>query len=292
MTLGCITLLQWALRFIFFQMFESPKFLLSKGRQAEAVAVIHGLAYKNKTKTWLTEDILNEIGGSQHIDDTKLTNKEIIKRSLSKFSTERIGPLFGSRKLGLSTALLWLEWFAIGMGYPLFNGFLVQYLKQAAGPNAPETPDSITYRNYAISTICGVPGSLLAYITVDIKYLGRKGTMAIGTLLTGIFVFLFTISADSDFQLAFTCVESFFQNIMYGVLYAYTPEVFPAPNRGTGTGISSFMNRVGGFLAPIVAIYASTSDPKSPIYASGALFLIAFISMLFLPIETRGKQTL
>ncbi len=40
---------------------------------------------------------------------------------------------------------------------------------------------------------------------------------------------------------------------MYGVLYAYTPEVFPAPNRGTGTGIASFFNRVAGLCAPIVA---------------------------------------
>lgn len=38
---------------------------------------------------------------------------------------------------------------------------------------------------------------------------------------------------------------------MYGVLYAYTPEVFPAPNRGTGTGIASFFNRLAGLCAPI-----------------------------------------
>ena len=56
--------------------------------------------------------------------------------------------------------------------------------------------------------------------TVDIKYIGRKGTMAIGTLLSGIFLFLFTSSTNSNVQLTFTCLEAFFQNIMYGVLYA------------------------------------------------------------------------
>jgi hypothetical protein len=56
--------------------------------------------------------------------------------------------------------------------------------------------------------------------------------MAIATMLSGIFLFLFTISSDSAYQLGFSSVETFFQNIMYGVLYAYTPEVFPAPNRG------------------------------------------------------------
>ena len=49
---------------------------------------------------------------------------------------------------------------------------------------------------------------------------------------------------------------------MYGVLYAYTPEVFPAPNRGTGTGIASCLNRIAGFCAPIVAVNAGEANPK------------------------------
>jgi sugar phosphate permease len=116
--------------------------------------------------------------------------------------------------------------------------------------------------------------------------------MAVATVISGVFVYVFTISADPDFQLTFSSLEAFFQNIMYGVLYAYTPEVFPAPNRGTGTGISSFLNRVAGLCAPIVAVNAGSANPASPIYASGALFFAAFLCMLALPIETRGKQSL
>ena len=79
---------------------------------------------------------------------------------------------------------------------------------------------------------------------------------------------------------------------MYGILYAVTPESFPAPVRSSATGIGSFFNRVGGLCAPLVAIYASGSDPKAPIYASGALMLAAWLAMMFLPIETRGRQNL
>ena len=79
---------------------------------------------------------------------------------------------------------------------------------------------------------------------------------------------------------------------MYGVLYAYTPEVFPAPYRGTGSGISSFMNRLAGLCAPIVAVNAATGNPKAPIYASAGLILAAGLSMFALPIETLGRQTL
>ena len=89
-----------------------------------------------------------------------------------------------------------------------------------------------------------------------------------------------------------------------------TPEVFPAPNRGTGTGIASFFNRIAGLCAPIVAVHAGGVNPVSrplrsivsisvltslqnaPVYASGSLMLAAFLAMCCFPIETRGKQSL
>jgi sugar phosphate permease len=140
--------------------------------------------------------------------------------------------------------------------------------------------------------VVGVPGSIIACYTVDIPYIGRKGTMAISTMLSGVFLFLFTISSDSSYQLAFSSVEAFFQNIMYGVLYAYTPEVFPAPYRGTGTGIASLLNRVGGLCAPVIAANIGNANPSSPVFVSGALILAAFVAMALLPIETRGQQML
>lgn len=292
-TLGAITLAMFVCRFFLFHLYESPKFLLSRGRQEEAVRTVHAIAYKNKTKTWLTVDILNEIGGHPSDGrDARLTRLEIIKRSLSKFSGERLGPLFHTKRLGFTTAILWFCWATIGMGYPLFNAFLPQYLAHAGSSNGNQVSDYITYRNYAITSIVGVPGSILGCYTVNIKYIGRKGTMAIATLLTGIILFCFTISDNSNIQLVCSSLESFFQNIMYGVLYAYTPEVFPAPNRGSGTGIASFFNRLCGVMAPIVAIYGAKSNPSAPIYAAGGLILAAFCAMVFLPIETRGKQAL
>ena len=163
---------------------------------------------------------MNEIGGYPETkEDMKLSNVEIIRRFFSKFSGDRIAPLFATRRIGIMTALIWFCWTTIGMGYPLFNAFLPQYLSNSKG-GTPQTSTAVTYRNYAITSIVGVPGSFIAYYTVDIKYIGRKYTIAASTVITGILLFLFTISSDSNFQLAFTCLEAFFQNIMYGVLYA------------------------------------------------------------------------
>ncbi|KAF2025126.1 hypothetical protein EK21DRAFT_117126 [Setomelanomma holmii] len=206
---------------------------------------------------------MNYVGGDPEAtrEDVKLGMFQIIKRSLSRFSMKQFGALFEDKKLGLTTCLLWFQRTTIGMAYPLFNAFLPQNLANSGGGVQNDT--STVYRNYAITAIVGVPGSLIACWTVDIKYIGRKGTMSVATVITGV-----------------------------TPLYAYTPEVFPAPIRGTGTGMSSFLNRVAGLCAPIVAIQAGSSNPKAPTYASGGLFIAAFFSMLVLPIETRGKQTL
>ncbi|KAE8147553.1 MFS general substrate transporter [Aspergillus avenaceus] len=285
LTLGAITMLMFCVRYFWFTLYESPKFLVARGRQSEAVAAVQGIAYRNKAKTWLTEEVLNEIGGyPEETEDQTLTYTEVIKRNLSKFSGNQIKPLFATKRLGITTVLIWFIWTCIGMGYTLFNAFLPQYLSS-------NTTTYETYRNYAITAVVGLPGPVLACYTVDLKYVGRKGTMAVSTMLTGVLLFCFTAVDNPKTQLVCSALESFFQMIMYGVLYAYTPEVFPAPNRGTGSGIASCLNRIAGLCAPIIGIYAS-SNPSAPIYASGALILVSFVAMLLLPIETAGKQAL
>lgn len=308
MTIGIMTFIMFIVRCCIFHLFESPKFLLSQGRQAEAVAVVHGIAFKNNRKTWLTEEILDAVveGAATPRLRRRLSATNILRNKLSSFSAERLRPLFNSRKLGLATALVWFSWATIGMGYPLFNAFLPQYLSHGGGGGDKGETSSTTsvissaitgetYRNYAITSIVGVPGSLLAAYTVDMKspFLGRRGTLAISTLLSAIFLFFFVrLGTSPSSQLFFSCIEAFTQNIMYGVLYAFTPEIFPAPVRGAGTGVASFLNRATGLLAPILAANVPGDGSTTPIYLSAALILAAFVGICLIPIETRGRQRL
>jgi len=89
---------------------------------------------------------------------------------------------------------------------------------------------------------------------------------------------------------------------MYGVLYAYTPEIFPTKDRGTGNGLAATANRIFGVMAPVIAsaflggghlilVYADLSTPV-PIYISGTLFLLAGVLMMALPYEPRGRASL
>ncbi|POS88326.1 hypothetical protein EPUL_000735 [Erysiphe pulchra] len=284
--LGALTCLMLLGRFTFFHLFESPKYLLSRGRQAEAVVVVHGIAYRNKTKTWLTEDILNEFGGlSEPNQRQSLPVRDIIHRKLSNYSMKRFTRLFASRSIAKNTTLLWFCWFAIGLGYPLFNDFLPQYLSSVQNSSGQQLR---IYRNYIIITIVSIPGSILACYTVDVQGIGRKGTMAVSTLMAGILLMVFVISPLHLVQVGISAVQGFFQNAMYAVLFTYTPESFPAPIRCTGSGISGFLNRIGGLAAVIIAANLPASSSPTGVIIDARLPAIVSAGVKFYSAPPRG----
>ena len=142
---------------------------------------------------------------------------------------------------------------------------------------------NITYRNYAIQAVCGIPASVIGGFSVEIKRIGRKGTGTLACILTGVFLFLFTAAV-----LGFSCANAFFQNLVYGLLYAYTPELFPATIRGTGNGLVALFNRLSGLMAPIIVTYVGL-ETSVPIWISASLFIVAGFVFLILPYESRGK---
>lgn len=116
--------------------------------------------------------------------------------------------------------------------------------------------------------------------------------LGLSTILTGVFLFLFVARARTNAAiLGFNCATALTQNVMYGVLYAYTPEILPSVHRGTGSGIASCFNRVCGLMAPIIGAYVGTTGPTI-LYVSASLFLVAGILMILLPYESRGKASI
>ncbi len=89
----------------------------------------------------------------------------------------------------------------------------------------------------------------MATQVIDSRF-GRRGSMGWATLATAASMLAFPLLNDPLSRLIVNCITSFFQNIMYGILYAYTPEVFPTHLRGTAMGIASALNRVFGAIAP------------------------------------------
>jgi hypothetical protein len=292
-TFGGITLLLSFLRF-FFRVYETPKYLLGKGKDKAAVEVIQKIAKRNGGTTWLTLEHFERVDREleergEHGDHELTANEAIIRRAASKWRMTHIRGLFVTPKMALSTCMIIIIWAAIGMAYPLYNSFIPFYLAQKSVSTGTGSL-AITYRNYAIQAICGIPASVIGGYLVELKYVGRKGTGALASILTGVFLFLFTRASSSAGVLGFSCAIAFFQNLVYGLLYSYTPEVFPAPLRGTGNGLVSMFNRLSGLMAPIIVAYSGVTT-SLPVWISAGLFIASGIIFLCLPYETRGKAS-
>ncbi|KAG6903429.1 hypothetical protein C0995_005452 [Termitomyces sp. Mi166 len=291
-TFGCMTLLMFLIRFVVFDVQESPKYLVAKGRDQEALAdplrkVLEHIAKRNNKSISLTLEQFAAIdGGAQSARKPLL---EVVKDAFSTFSLSHVRPLFTGRRLAINTTLIILCWGAIhyalsadtlihrigliGLAYPLFNAFLPLYLKQRVVSSPDSGSIDTTYRNYVIISIVGALGSILASLIIDwTRGLNSRWFLGGRKLIMS----------------------------MYSVLYQYTPEVFPAPHRGTGDAIASSFNRIMGIFSPVIKIATTAPDgtalpgysPNSPVFVSATLFVVTGVLMAFLPIETAGRAAM
>ncbi|KAI1525272.1 ProP Permease of the major facilitator superfamily, partial [Pyrenophora tritici-repentis] len=292
LVMGGVALLMFIARFLLFTIFESPKFLMGKANDKEATRIVHEVARRNGKTTPLTLSDLQTCDlvarpGTTSTTRTRNPATAAIRRNLEKVDMSHIKALFATPKLALSTTLITTIWALIGLGYPLYNAFL-PYIQATRGLNYGDGSTYITYRNSLIIAVLGVPGCLLGGLLVETRLLGRKGTLSLSTILTGVFLLASTTATSSNALLGWNCAFNFMSNIMYAVLYAYTPEIFATKDRGTGNAVTASANRVFGIMAPIVAMFADLRT-SVPVYASGGLFVVAGVLVLALPFESRGR---
>lgn len=287
LAMGGIALAMFISRFVFFTLYESPKYLMGRGRDEEAVKVVHEVARRNgKTSRLTLADLQAFDRDGHHGTDAKA----VLSRKLQKFNLTHVRALFATPKLAYSTSLMMVIWGFIGLGFPLYNAFL-PFIQESRGADFGDGSTYITYRNSLIIAVIGVPGALAGGAMVEFPRFGRKGTLGLSTALTGVFLFVSTRAVTSNALLGWNCAYNFMANIMYAVLYAYTPEIFPTKDRGTGNALTATSNRIFGIMAPIIAIYANL-ETAAPVYVSGALFITAGLLTLILPFESQGKAAL
>ncbi|KAI1346379.1 major facilitator superfamily domain-containing protein [Xylaria sp. FL0043] len=279
-TAGALVLVLSILRVTVVRLKETPKYQLTEGSDASLVENLQSLAKRYNQPCSLTLDQLEACG---KIEGTHGESRF----SFTEFKIHLAG-LFATKKIGLSTILIWLSWTLIGLAYPLFYVFLSTYLK-VRGVTEPTNP-FLVWRNYTLANISGIPGPILAGLLCNIKWLGRRYTMVIGALVTMAFFFGYTAVHTSDENVAFSCVIAFCVNIYYSCLYAYTPEVLPTAHRATGNGISVAFNRIMGIISAVIATVADTRTTV-PIYITAALYAAMALVAVFFPFEPYGRRS-
>jgi MFS family permease len=245
-TMGGLTLIMFFVRFVLFTIYESPKYLMGKGRDEDAVRIVHEVARRNGKLSSLTIEDLRACEPEGYVAATDAV--AAVKRRLNQVNLDRVKILFQTREMALSTGLIMVVWAFIGLGYPLYNAFL-PFIQATRGVDFGDGSTYITYRNSLIIAVLGVPGALLGGWMVELPRFGRKGTLSLSTVLTGVFLYCSTTALKSDALLGWNCAFNFSSNIMYAVLYSFTPELFPTPQRGTGNALTATCNRIFGIMA-------------------------------------------
>ncbi|KAK4198109.1 major facilitator superfamily domain-containing protein [Triangularia verruculosa] len=279
-TSGALVFVLSILRVVVIRLKETPKYLLSIGKDAQVVETLHHLAEKYSRPCSLTLNQLEACGlvAGAH---TK-----------SRFSLEQtmvhLRGLFATRKIALSNLMIWLSWAMVGLAYPLFYVFLPSYL-EARGAKL-DLPQFDIWRNYALTNVSSIFGPLLAGWLCNLPLLGRRYTMLIGAIITALFFLGYTWVRTAAQDVGISCAIGFSLNIYYGTLYAYTPEVLPSAHRATGNGIAVACNRIMGIMSAVIATVADTSTVV-PIYICvGLLAAMGILAALF-PFEPYGRRS-
>lgn len=113
---GALVLVLSVLRITVVRLRETPKYLLGMGKDAEVVECFDYLSKRYNRPCSLTLEKLEACG---KIESSHKSNRA----SLGEI-TMHLSGLFSTRKMAISTSMIWFSWTLIGLAYPLFNVFL------------------------------------------------------------------------------------------------------------------------------------------------------------------------
>ena len=242
---------------------ESPRYLASKGDFAQAEAIVK---------------IIEAQSGVSRAP-AELASKPI-SRNPPKTALKE---LF-SRKFIRRTIFLWILWF--GVVYAYYGIFT--WLPSLLALKGFSLTKSFQY--VMTMTLAQIPGYFSAAYFVD--KVGRKPTLAIYLIGTAISAYFFGQSTDVQTILLMGSLMSFFNLGAWGIVYTYTPELYPTHARATGSGWAAGFGRIGGIIAPAVVglmlgSYHLSSHSVFLMFAG--VLLLAALNVIILGEETKGR---
>jgi MFS family permease len=120
---GAIVLVMSLARVTVINLRETPKFLVGEGKDAEVVDTLQYIAKRYNRPCSLTLEQMQACGATGGALPAGRRGS-VSAHAAKKFSFNEVWMhlkgLFATRKLGLSTALIWWSWTLIGLAYPLY----------------------------------------------------------------------------------------------------------------------------------------------------------------------------
>ena len=300
-TMGAITLAIFFVRFFLFNFQESPKFLLTRGKDAQAVRVLHNVAkFNNRHSSITLEDFTAlesdassvgtdsseesaagkkpMLGGGAAQTAASIKEKTMVELSRYKY-------LFNSFSMARLTILVWITYAFDYWGFTIAGFYLPTILgrKDAAlGLGLKEQ-----YRSFVYIYIFGIPGVLLG----TVLYRGRWLAMIFSSAMMGVSLFVFSQVNSEASNIGINGMEYFFQSMFNAILYGWTPEAFPAHIRGTAAGLASFWGRLFSIVSPQIAAHLLTKSVNAVLYLAGGGVFVCTVAIALYPRQYIGSQS-
>jgi putative MFS transporter len=239
---------------------ESPRYLAERGRSAEADAVVRRV---------------ERAGGAALLT---LGAAVAPARSGRTSIAELWKPAYARR-----TAMLWILWFGIVFTY--YGIFLyVPSLLAARGLSEVRSNEFFFF-----STLAQVPGYFSAAWLVE--RWGRKPTLVAYLIGTAAAALLFGTSETGTIAFIALALLSFFNLGAWGVVYTYSPELYPTAVRATGAGVAAAVGRLGGIIGPFLTpVLVPTLGQSGVFILFMAVLLVTAVSVWLLAEETKGRS--
>ncbi|CUH97610.1 putative membrane protein [Propionispora sp. 2/2-37] len=145
------------------------------------------------------------------------------------------------------TLVLWILWFGIVFSY---YGIFTWLPSLMVGQGYTVLK---TFEYVLIMTLAQLPGYFAAAYLVD--KIGRRATLGSFLALSAVSAYFFGQGGSPALVLLWGSLMSFFNLGAWGVVYTYTPELYPTRIRALGSGWAAAVGRFGGILAPTVVGY-------------------------------------
>ncbi|XP_060581984.1 organic cation transporter protein-like isoform X2 [Ruditapes philippinarum] len=275
---------------------ESLRWLLSNGKLNDAKKILKKAARWNQVDYKQVEDILhrdfqltdteNE-SVDEDLDNTEMkiateslmtdnmVEKQMKTQAIKKYN---LTDILKTSSLRINSFILWYTWIVGAATY--FGLTLVS--SHLAGNR---------FINFFLSGVIEIPSQVIGLFLLN--RIGRKRTMILWFTVSGISLVIATVlltvfgnnEASSIIATGFSLIGKLASTGSFGVVFLYTPEIYPTNFRNSGLGIASSIGRIGGILAPFVSNLALVA-----MWIPGAIFggmcLLAVVLSFRLPEST------